>query len=214
MELTGEQILPLPRERVWAALNDPEILKASVPGCESFERLDDNQFQMVMAASVGPIKARFKGKMVLTDLQPPQSYSMTFEGSGGAAGFGKGGAHVDLLTDSRGTRLVYRSHAQVGGRLAQVGARLIDGVARKMAEDFFGRFTTAVVGPQPAAATSAAPQLQDAEPNAATPSGDARAAAQGAAAAAPAASVAGAKNWTWALGVVVVLALIAVYALH
>ncbi|MFM0439362.1 CoxG family protein [Paraburkholderia strydomiana] len=215
MELTGEQILPLPRERVWAALNDPEILKASVPGCESFERLDDNQFQMVMAASVGPIKARFKGKMVLTDLQPPQSYSMTFEGSGGAAGFGKGGAHVDLLTDSRGTRLVYRSHAQVGGRLAQVGARLIDGVARKMAEDFFGRFTNAVVGPQlAAAAASAAPLAQDAEPNAATPSGDARAAAQDAAAAAPAASVAGAKNWTWALGVVVVLALIAVYALH
>jgi carbon monoxide dehydrogenase subunit G len=214
MELTGEQILPLPRERVWAALNDPEILKASVPGCESFERLDDNQFQMVMAASVGPIKARFKGKMVLTDLQPPQSYSMTFEGSGGAAGFGKGGAHVDLLTDSRGTRLVYRSHAQVGGRLAQVGARLIDGVARKMAEDFFGRFTNAVVGPQPAAAASAAPLSKDAEPNAATPSGDACAAAQGAAAAAPAASVAGAKNWTWALGVVVVLALIAVYALH
>jgi len=214
MELTGEQILPLPRERVWAALNDPEILKASVPGCESFERLDDNQFQMVMAASVGPIKARFKGKMVLTDLQPPQSYSMSFEGSGGAAGFGKGGAHVDLLTDSRGTRLVYRSHAQVGGRLAQVGARLIDGVARKMAEDFFGRFTNAVVGPQPAAARSAAPLAQDAEANAATPSSDTRAAAQGAAAAAPAASVAGAKNWTWALGVVVVLALIAVYALH
>jgi carbon monoxide dehydrogenase subunit G len=192
-------------------LNDPEILKASVPGCESFERVDDNQFQMVMAASVGPIKARFKGKMVLTDLQPPQSYSMTFEGSGGAAGFGKGGAHVDLLTDSGGTRLVYRSHAQVGGRLAQVGARLIDGVARKMAEDFFGRFTVAVVGPQPAAATSAAPLAQDAEPNAATTSSDTRAATQGAA---PAASVAGAKNWTWALGVVVVLALIAVYALH
>ena len=84
MELTGEQILPLPRERVWAALNDPEILKASVPGCESFERVEDNQFQMVMAATVGPIKARFKGKMVLTDLRPPQSYSMTFEGSGGA----------------------------------------------------------------------------------------------------------------------------------
>ncbi|CAD6534982.1 hypothetical protein LMG28727_03173 [Paraburkholderia kirstenboschensis] len=211
MELTGEQILPLPRERVWAALNDPEILKASVPGCESFERVDDNQFQMVMAASVGPIKARFKGKMVLTDLQPPQSYSMTFEGSGGAAGFGKGGAHVDLLTDSGGTRLVYRSHAQVGGRLAQVGARLIDGVARKMAEDFFGRFTAAVVGPQPAAATSTAPLAQDAEPNAATASSHARAATQGGASAA---SVSGAKSWTWALGAVVVLALIAVYALH
>ncbi|GJH32481.1 carbon monoxide dehydrogenase subunit G [Paraburkholderia hospita] len=199
MELTGEQILPLPRERVWAALNDPEILKASVPGCESFERVDDNQFQMVMAASVGPIKARFKGKMVLTDLQPPQSYSMTFEGSGGAAGFGKGGAHVDLLTDNAGTRLVYRSHAQVGGRLAQVGARLIDGVARKMAEDFFGRFTAAVVGPQE----------QPPGDDAALPADS----ASGPATTQPARS-AGGKTRAWALGVVVVIALIAVYALH
>ncbi|WP_027798212.1 CoxG family protein [Paraburkholderia dilworthii] len=210
MELTGEQILPLPRERVWAALNDPEILRASVPGCESFERVDDNQFQMVMAASVGPIKARFKGRMTLTDLQPPQSYSMTFEGSGGAAGFGKGGAHVDLLADGGGTRLVYRSHAQVGGRLAQVGARLIDGVARKMAEDFFGRFTAAVVGPQPAVVNGAA-SLHEAEPDPATASSEARAATP---AAADTASGAGARNLTWALGVVVVLALIAVYALH
>jgi uncharacterized protein len=198
MELTGERILPLPRERVWAALNDPEILKASVPGCESFERIDDNQFQMVMAATVGPVKARFKGKMVLTDLQPPQSYSMTFEGSGGAAGFGKGGAHVDLLADSGGgTRLVYRSHAQVGGRLAQVGARLIDGVARKMAEDFLGRFTEAVVGPQTHPA-EAASDVASTQPHASaenTPK-------------------AGSRNWTWALGVVVVIALIAVYVLH
>lgn len=202
MELTGEQILPLPRERVWAALNDPEILKASVPGCESFERVDDNQFQMVMAASVGPIKARFKGKMVLTDLQPPQSYSMTFEGSGGAAGFGKGGAHVDLLADNGGTRLVYRSHAQVGGRLAQVGAILIDGVARKMAEDFFGRFTAAVIGPQQTAEDEARP---------ATASADAHA---GTLATSQTAAGTSARNWMWALGVVVVLALVAVYALH
>lgn len=209
MELTGEQILPLPRERVWAALNDPEILKASVPGCESFERVDDNQFQMVMAASVGPIKARFKGKMMLTDLQPPQSYSMTFEGSGGAAGFGKGGAHVDLLTDSAGTRLVYRSHAQVGGRLAQVGARLIDGVARKMAEDFFGRFTAAVVGPQEQVAVDDAAMPADNASGPATThsSSSAPSSAQ------PARS-AGGKTWTWALGLVVVIALIAVYALH
>ncbi|WP_027211905.1 CoxG family protein [Burkholderia sp. WSM2232] len=201
MELTGERIVPLPRERVWAALNDPEILKASVPGCESFERVDEHQFQMVMAATVGPIKARFKGKMVLTDLQPPKSYSMTFEGSGGAAGFGKGGAHVDLVADSGGTRLVYRSHAQVGGRLAQVGARLIDGVARKMAEDFFGRFTAAVIGPQQEAASGAVAG----EPEVHAHANSADAAAQPAWAG---------RNWTWALGVVVVLSLIAVYALH
>lgn len=211
MELTGEQILPLPRERVWAALNDPDILKASVPGCESFERIEDNQFQMVMAATVGPIKARFKGKMVLTDLQPPQSYSMTFEGSGGAAGFGKGGAHVDLLADSAGTRLVYRSHAQVGGRLAQVGARLIDGVARRMAEEFFGRFTAAVVGPQQAAASEARAMPQGAEAGPAAASFEAGTATLSAA---HPASGAGVRNWTWAVGAVVVLALIAVYALH
>jgi carbon monoxide dehydrogenase subunit G len=237
MELTGEQILPLPRERVWAALNDPDILKASVPGCESFERIDDTQFQMVMAASVGPIKARFKGKMVLTDLQPPQSYSMTFEGSGGAAGFGKGGAHVDLLTDSAGhTRLVYRSHAQVGGRLAQVGARLIDGVARKMAEDFFGRFTAAVVGPQEQAAGGAEQEAADtlgaahtAQAAQAAQAANTPHAAAGAATAQPAASLghaasartaAAATNasfgstWGWVVGAVVIVALIAVYALH
>jgi carbon monoxide dehydrogenase subunit G len=212
MELTGEQILPLPRERVWAALNDPEILKASVPGCESFERVDDNQFQMVMAATVGPIKARFKGKMVLTDLRPPQSYSMTFEGSGGAAGFGKGGAHVDLLADSAGgTRLVYRSHAQVGGRHAQVGARLIDGVARKMAEDFFGRFTVAVGGPHEQTAG-------DDQPISASDTSGA-ASAQSAAhvqqhSSAKTATGTGFKTWTWAVGLVIVIAAIAVYALH
>lgn len=211
MELTGEQILPLPRERVWAALTDPEILKASVPGCESFERVDDNQFQMVMAATVGPIKARFKGKMMLTDLQPPQSYSMTFEGSGGAAGFGKGGAHVDLLTDGGGTRLVYRSHAQVGGRLAQVGARLIDGVARKMAEDFFGRFTEAVVGPQAQASAEDAATAADAASDGSTvhASPDVRQHAS-----AKSTQGASSKTLTWALGLVVVVALVAVYALH
>ncbi|HEY4352366.1 MAG TPA: carbon monoxide dehydrogenase subunit G [Paraburkholderia sp.] len=218
MELTGEQILPLPRERVWAALNDPEILKASVPGCESFERIEDNQFQMVMAATVGPIKARFKGKMVLTDLQPPQSYSLTFEGSGGAAGFGKGGAHVDLVSESSGaTRLVYRSHAQVGGRLAQVGGRLIDGVARKMAEEFFGRFTAALVGPKEAGAGDAASASNGVASERGMPQGGAGAAAaaighpQGGAGSST--SLSG-KPWAWAFGAAVVIALIAVYALH
>jgi uncharacterized protein len=221
MELTGEQILPLPRERVWAALNDPEILKASVPGCESFERVEDNQFQMVMAATVGPIKARFKGKMVLTDLQPPQSYSLTFEGSGGAAGFGKGGAHVDLVSESSGaTRLVYRSHAQVGGRLAQVGGRLIDGVARKMAEEFFGRFTAALVGPQEEGAGDAGATASGSNRVAPEPSMPQGRAGGGTAAAAIGHAQGGAgsglsgKAWAWAFGAAVVVALIAVYALH
>jgi carbon monoxide dehydrogenase subunit G len=129
MELKGEQVLPLPRERVWAALNDPEILKASVPGCEAFERVGDNEFQIVMAASVGPVKARFKGKMTLSDLKPPQSYSLAFEGSGGAAGFGKGGAHVELEEDGAGTKLVYTSHAQEGSRLLRPLHRRLAGSA-------------------------------------------------------------------------------------
>ncbi|MDQ7980537.1 carbon monoxide dehydrogenase subunit G [Paraburkholderia sp. SARCC-3016] len=222
MELTGEQILPLPRERVWAALNDPEILKAAVPGCESFERVEDNQFQMVMAATVGPIKARFKGRMVLTDLQPPNSYSLTFEGSGGAAGFGKGGAHVDLVSESSGaTRLVYRSHAQVGGRLAQVGGRLIDGVARKMAEEFFGRFTAALIGSAEQGAvgsvsgSSAASGSSGAASERSMPRGGAGAGAAAVAIGHPqTGSGSGGKAWAWALGAAVVVALIAVYAMH
>lgn len=215
MELTGEQILPLPRERVWAALNDPEILKASVPGCESFERLDDNQFQMVMAASVGPIKARFKGKMTLTDLQPPTSYSLTFEGSGGAAGFGKGGAHVDLTPEGKGTKLVYRSHAQVGGRLAQVGSRLIDGVARKMAEDFFGRFTAALTGPQTEAANDASGEAVRAGPamEGGMPVREGAAARREHAMHGANAAARG-RTWLWAVGAIVVIAGIAAYTFH
>jgi len=187
MELTGEQQLPLPRERVWQALNDPDVLRACIPGCESFERSDENQYKMVMAAAVGPVKARFNGKLKLENLQPPASYSLSFEGSGGAAGFGKGGAHVELQAEGAdGTRLVYRAHAQVGGRLAQVGARLIDGVAKKMAEEFFGRFKDALA-PPPAAA-EAAP------------------------AAAPARS--SGKAWLWVVGAIIVIAAVAAYELH
>jgi carbon monoxide dehydrogenase subunit G len=194
----------LPRERVWAALNDPEILRASVPGCESFERVEDDHYKVVMAASVGPIKARFNGKLTLTDLRAPESYSLTFEGSGGAAGFGKGGAHVDLTSEGTGTRLAYRAHAQVGGRLAQVGARLIDGVAKKMAEDFFGRFTAAVTASQ--------------APTQATPAGIAD--ATGSQPAQPRAAQADAsgkpnRTWLWTAGlVVVIVAIAAAYRIH
>jgi hypothetical protein len=204
MELTGERILPLPRERVWEALNDPEILKMSVPGCESLERVDDTHYKVVMAAAVGPVKARFNGKLALTDLRAPEAYSLSFEGSGGAAGFGKGTAHVELAPEGDGTRLVYRANAQVGGRLAQVGARLIDGVAKKMAEEFFGRFTEALVPPEAAAAGEPAQAA-----GAATTS-----AARVAAAATPAPAAArGGKLWMWATFGVVVLALVA-YRFH
>jgi carbon monoxide dehydrogenase subunit G len=140
MEITGEQLIPLPQAEVWRALNDPEVLKACIAGCEAIERVSDTEYRVVMVASVGPVKAKFNGKLVLSDLKPPNSYSLSFEGSGGAAGFGKGSAQVSLKTESAGTRLTYSAKASVGGKLAQVGSRLIDGVARKMADDFFTAF--------------------------------------------------------------------------
>ena len=153
MEMTGEQIIPLPQQRVWQALNDPETLKSCIPGCESIERVSDTEYKVAMTVSVGPVKARFSGKLVLSDLSPPNSYSLAFEGSGGAAGFGKGGAQVSLAPDGAGTRLSYKANASVGGKLAQVGSRLIDGVAKKMADDFFAKFNETLA---PAAAAPAA----------------------------------------------------------
>jgi carbon monoxide dehydrogenase subunit G len=147
MEMTGEQLIPVPQAEVWRALNDPEVLKACIAGCETIERISDTEYRVVMVASVGPVKAKFNGKLVLSDLSPPNSYSLSFEGSGGAAGFGKGGAQVSLKTEGAGTRLTYSAKASVGGKLAQVGSRLIDGVARKMADDFFTAFNEKLAGP-------------------------------------------------------------------
>jgi len=214
MELTGERILPLPRERVWDALNDPEILKVSVPGCESLERVDDTHYKVVMAAAVGPVKARFNGKLTLTDLRAPEAYSLSFEGSGGAAGFGKGTAQVELAPEGSGTKLVYRANAQVGGRLAQVGARLIDGVAKKMAEEFFGRFTEALAPEMPAeVVVDGSADTADAAAAGAAQSTTPHAAATAAVASSARAAGGSSKLWLWAtLGVVVAVAL--VYAFH
>src|SRR5689334_7661184 len=154
MEMTGEQLIPLPQQRVWEALNDPEVLKACIPGCESIDKTADTEYAVAMIAAVGPVKARFNGKLKLSDLNPPSSYSLAFEGSGGAAGFGKGSAHVDLVPEGDATRLRYTANASVGGKLAQVGARLIDGVARKMADDFFTRFNEKVAPPAAVADTA------------------------------------------------------------
>jgi len=147
MELKGEQIIALPREQVWAALNDPAVLKQCVPGCDTFEPEGDNAYKVVMTASVGPVKARFNGALTLSDIEPPVSYKLAFTGSGGAAGFGKGSAQVALAEVDAGTSLTYSVQAQVGGKLAQVGARLIDGVAKKMADEFFTRFSKVVAAP-------------------------------------------------------------------
>jgi carbon monoxide dehydrogenase subunit G len=140
MDMTGEQLIALPQQRVWEALNDPAVLKACIPGCETMEKVSDNEYRVVMSATVGPVKAKFSGKLLLSDLNPPNSYALAFEGSGGAAGFGKGSSTVTLSPAEGGTRLAYTAHATVGGKLAQVGSRLIDGVARKMADEFFAKF--------------------------------------------------------------------------
>ena len=140
MEMTGEQLIPAPQEQTWNALNDPEVLKACVPGCESIERISGNDFLVLMVARVGPVSAKFKGKLSLSDIKPPNSYSISFEGQGGAAGFAKGSANVRLSSENSSTRLAYGVKANVGGKLAQIGSRLIDGAARKIADDFFRNF--------------------------------------------------------------------------
>jgi carbon monoxide dehydrogenase subunit G len=152
MDMTGEFRIPAPRAKVWAALNDPEILKQSIPGCEEIEKRSDTEMAAKVTAKVGPVKARFSGKVTLSDINPPTSYKISGEGTGGAAGFAKGGATVKLADDGEGTRLSYVVEAHVGGKLAQIGSRLIDATARKMADDFFARFAEVVGGPPPAPA--------------------------------------------------------------
>ena len=140
MTMSGEQQLTAPRDRVWAALNDPEILKACIPGCETLERTADNEFSAVATNKIGPVKARFKGKVRLSDLDPPNGYKISGEGDGGIAGFAKGGATVALSDKDGGTLLTYNVEAQIGGKLAQLGQRLVNGAAKKVADDFFKNF--------------------------------------------------------------------------
>jgi hypothetical protein len=141
MELTQTHLLPVPLQTAWDALNDPAVLQRCIPGCESITAAGDNAYDVAMTAAVGPVKARFKGRMELTDIVPPTSYRLNFDGQGGAAGFGKGTAQVQLVPEGPTvTRLSYTAHAQVGGKLAQIGSRLVDGAARKLADEFFQRF--------------------------------------------------------------------------
>jgi carbon monoxide dehydrogenase subunit G len=148
MEMTGEFRIPAPRERVWQGLNDPEILKQAIPGCQSIEKVSDTEFVAKVVAKVGPVKATFGGKVNLTDLDPPNAYTISGEGTGGVAGFAKGSAKVHLDADgSEATVLHYEVQAHVGGKLAQIGSRLVDATSRKMADDFFAHFA-AVVAPE------------------------------------------------------------------
>jgi hypothetical protein len=160
MDLTGEYRIPAPREAVWKALNDPEILKQSIPGCETIEKLSDTELTAKVTAKVGPVKASFSGKVTLSDLDPPNGYKITGEGQGGVAGFAKGGADVRLKPDESGagTILTYTATAAVGGKLAQIGSRLIEGTSKQMADQFFGKFAEIVgAGAAPAEAAAAAP---------------------------------------------------------
>jgi carbon monoxide dehydrogenase subunit G len=141
MEMTGEQLVPASQQETWNALNDPQVLKACVPGCESIEASGKDEYQVLMVARVGPVSAKFKGKLTLSDIRPPNSYSISFEGQGGPAGFAKGGAKVNLTSENAGqTRLAYSVQANVGGKLAQIGSRLVDAAAKKVADDFFRNF--------------------------------------------------------------------------
>ena len=191
MEMQGSRVLAITQQQAWEALNDPEVLKACIPGCEKLEPSGDNKYAAAVAVKVGPVSARFGGKVVLTEVQPPDSYTLNFDGQGGAAGFGKGQAQVKLVPQGTGCELSYNVRAQVGGKIAQVGQRLIDGVARAMAEDFFKRFDQEMERRYPQAYAAAA-------------------AAQPAAAAAttPVAPAGRIPAWVWVAGVVVLAALL------
>lgn len=154
MEIKGEYKIAAPREKVFAALNDPTVLQACIPGCESLEKTSDTEMKAKVRMRIGPVSASFSGKVTLSDIDPPNGYKISGEGQGGAAGFAKGGAVVTLREDAGDTVLNYSVDAQVGGKIAQVGARLIDGTARKLADEFFGKFAAMVGGPPPAAAVA------------------------------------------------------------
>ncbi len=152
MDMTGEYRLNASREAVYDALNDPEILKQCIPGCEEIDKTSDTEMTAKVVAKVGPVKAKFSGAVTLSDLNRPESYTISGEGKGGAAGFAKGGAKVRLEEDGDGTLMHYEVHADIGGKLAQLGSRLIDGTAKKMAKDFFETFAGLVDGAQAEAA--------------------------------------------------------------
>jgi carbon monoxide dehydrogenase subunit G len=141
MDMTGERRIPAPRPQVWEALNDPEVLKACIPGCDSMEKIGENELKATASIKIGPISAKFAGKVTLSEIDPPNGYTITGEGAGGVAGFAKGGATVALSDDGDGTLLKYDVKAQVGGKIAQLGARLIDATAKQMSDQFFDRFT-------------------------------------------------------------------------
>jgi hypothetical protein len=196
MDMTGEYRIPAPREQVWAALNDPETLKASLPGCETLERVSDQEFAATVVAKVGPVRAKFNGQVTLSDLNPPESYRISGEGKGGAAGFAKGGADVRLVEESAElTVLSYTAKADVGGKLAQLGSRLIDATAKKMADEFFENFRRQLTAPEAAPVAAPAPEVEAAPVSAPAPSDSFAALSQ--------------NKFVWASAAIVVLMILA-----
>jgi carbon monoxide dehydrogenase subunit G len=159
MQMTGQRLLPVSPQQAWDALNDPEMLKACIPGCESVTLTGPDQYEVLMAARIGPVAAKFKGKLTQSDVVEPVSYKISFDGQGGVAGFGKGSADVRLTAVPEGTQLDYDVSAQVGGKIAQIGSRLVDAAAAKIADEFFASFETklgAIAAASAAALASAA----------------------------------------------------------
>jgi uncharacterized protein len=178
MEIKGEYRIAAPREKVFAALNDQAVLQACIPGCESLEKTSDTEMKAKVRMRIGPVSASFSGKVTLSDIDPPNGYRISGEGQGGAAGFAKGGAVVTLREDAGDTLLNYNVDAQVGGKIAQVGARLIDGTAKKLADEFFSKFATMVGGPPPVAAVAGTPSDAPPAPDTVSPPSPPPAAAQ------------------------------------
>ena len=209
MEMTGEYRIAASRETVWEALNDPDILKQCIPGCEEITKTSDTEMSAKVTAKVGPVKAKFTGEVTLSDLDPPNGYRISGEGKGGPAGFAKGGANVRLAEDGDGTLLTYEVDATVGGKLAQLGSRLIDGTARKMAGDFFARFAELVSAaePAPAAATPAPEPVAATAPAPAEPAPP-PAAPEPAPTPPPAAVTGGLATSKWVVGVIVVVLIV------
>ena len=209
MDMEGTRALAVTQQQAWDALNDPQVLKLCIPGCDRIEPTGDNQYAVGVAVKIGPVQAKFNGKITLSEVLPPDSYTITFDGQGGAAGFGKGVSQVRLSPqpDGQGCVLDYKVQAQVGGKIAQLGQRLIDGVAKGMAEDFFKRFDAEMqrVHPEAYAARQAA-------------AAEAIAQAAGGVAGLPAAAVTNAQgttvpSWVW-IAVAVVIAVIVVLMMY
>ncbi|MGO4392292.1 carbon monoxide dehydrogenase subunit G [Variovorax sp. M-6] len=161
MDMTGSQILPVAQQVAWDALNDADMLKTSIPGCDELVRTSDTEFSAVVNAALGPVKARFKAKLTLSDVDAPNAYTIRFDGQGGVAGFGKGEAKVTLSPEGLLTRLDYSAKASVGGKLAQIGSRLVDSAAKKLAEEFFAKFTAELAARNPGADGASSAELEE-----------------------------------------------------